>query len=166
MNRISPPEHNMSVVSMDRTFMREHLLPPVDVVYLYSILRGKARLIVLVMVLSVLAMLFFLQFVPPQYTANSQLMLDTRKERMTPVEGVVSNLDLTQAVLAGEVITIRSNVLLGEVVDNLDLVNVPEFDPVCRAAKDCFERSSGCCLVARNRMNMPRVCRMRLCGPG
>ncbi len=129
MNRISPPEHNMSVVSMDRTFMREHLLPPVDVVYLYSILRGKARLIVLVMVLSVLAMLFFLQFVPPQYTANSQLMLDTRKERMTPVEGVVSNLDLTQAVLAGEVITIRSNVLLGEVVDNLDLVNVPEFDP-------------------------------------
>ena len=69
MNRISPPEHNMSVVSMDRTFMREHLLPPVDVVYLYSILRGKARLIVIVMVLSVLAMLLFLQFVPPQYTA-------------------------------------------------------------------------------------------------
>lgn len=104
-------------------------LPPVDLAYLYSILRGNARFVVAITLLCALAMLAYLQFVPPRYTAYAQLMLDTRKERMIPVEGVVSNLDLTQSVLAGEVITIRSNVLLGRVVDKLDLVNAPEFDP-------------------------------------
>ena len=108
---------------------RLNLLPPVDLAYLYSVLRSNARFVVAMTVLSALAMLVYLQFVAPRYTAYAQLMLDTRKERMTPVEGVVSNLDLTQSVLAGEVITIRSNVLLGQVVDNLDLINTPEFDP-------------------------------------
>ncbi|TMM51055.1 GumC family protein [Sulfitobacter sabulilitoris] len=101
----------------------------IDLMYLFSVLRSNARLIALTTFASLVAMFVYLQFVPPVFTAYSQVILDTRKERVTPVEEVVSNLDVSQSVMAGEVITIRSNVLIGEVVDRLDLVDAPEFDP-------------------------------------
>lgn len=111
------------------TELRSYVLPPVDFGYLFAILRSNLGFVAVSTLLSAIAMFVYLQFTAPSYTAYAQLMLDTRKERVTPAEGVVSNLDLTQSVLAGEVITIRSNVLLGQVVDNLDLLSTPEFDP-------------------------------------
>ncbi|WP_137700402.1 GumC family protein [Marimonas lutisalis] len=101
----------------------------VDLMYLYSVLRSNARLIVLVTLATIVAMFAYLQTVPPTYSAWSQVLMDTREERVAPAVAVVSNLDVTNSVIAGEVVTLRSNVLLGEVVDELDLVNAPEFDP-------------------------------------
>ena len=101
----------------------------VDPMYLYSVLRTNARLIVLLTLFAMIAMFAYLQVVPSTYSARAQVLMDTREERVAPAVAVVSNLDVTNSVIAGEVVTLRSNVLLGEVVDTLDLVNAPEFDP-------------------------------------
>ncbi|WP_397543197.1 GNVR domain-containing protein [Roseovarius salis] len=103
--------------------------PDIDLMYIFKLLRGNLRLIVLVTLLSMGAMFAYLQFVPPVYTARSQVILDTREERVTPATAVVSNLDVSNSVIAGEVVTIQSNVLIGEVVDQLGLLETPEFDP-------------------------------------
>ncbi len=65
----------------------------------------------------------------PTYMAGTQVVIDTRQERISPVEEVVSNLAVNNSVVAGEVETIRSNVLIGRVVDRLALVDNPAFDP-------------------------------------
>jgi uncharacterized protein involved in exopolysaccharide biosynthesis/Mrp family chromosome partitioning ATPase len=90
---------------------------------------------------AVAAMLIYLQFVTPVYTAFSQVILDTREERVTPVEEVVSNLNVTNSVIAGEVVMLRSNVLIGKVVDRLDLVNRPAFDPRMPRPEALFARA-------------------------
>lgn len=101
----------------------------IDLMYLYSVLRVNTRFIAMVTAAAVAAMLAYLQVVTPIYTAYSQVILDTREERVTPVEEVVSNLNVTSSVIAGEVVMLRSNVLIGKVVDRLGLVDHPAFDP-------------------------------------
>jgi len=101
----------------------------IDIVYLFDILRGNTRLIGIVTLVCLAAMFVYLQRVTPVYTAHSQIIIDTRQERVTPVEEVVSSLNVSNSVVAGEVVTIRSNVLIGKVVDALDLVHHPVFDP-------------------------------------
>lgn len=101
----------------------------VDLVYLFSVLRMNARLILGVTLACVLVMFIYLTRATPTYTAYASVLLDTRQERLTPAEAVVSDLDLSASVIAGEVVSIQSNVLLGEVVDNLGLLNEPDLDP-------------------------------------
>lgn len=110
----------------------------IDLMYLYSVLRVNSRFILLTTIGAVAAMLVYLQFVTPVYTAYSQVILDTREERVTPVEEVVSNLNVTNSVIAGEVVMLRSNVLIGDVVDRLGLVNRPAFDPRMPRAEPLF----------------------------
>ncbi|WP_170423849.1 GumC family protein [Ruegeria arenilitoris] len=102
---------------------------PIDAMYLFSILRVNARLIAGVAIGCVIAMYIYLLFVPSVYTAYSQVILDTREESISPAEEVVSDLSINSSVLAGEVVTIRSNVLIGKVVDQLGLLEHPQYDP-------------------------------------
>lgn len=101
----------------------------VDLVYLFSVLKMNAKLIVGVTLACLLVMFVYLTRATPTYTAYARVLLDSRQERLTPAEAVVSDLDLSAPVIAGEVVSIQSNVLLGEVVENLDLLNEPALDP-------------------------------------
>lgn len=101
----------------------------VDLVYLFDVLRGNVRVVAAITAVCLVAMFIYLQSVTPVYTAFSQIIIDTRQERVTPVEEVISSLNVSNPVVAGEVVTINSNVLIGAVVDQLDLTNHPEFDP-------------------------------------
>ena len=101
----------------------------VDLEVVLGILRDGRGLIVKI-TLACLALTYaYLAFVPPSYEADTQIILDTRQESATPVENVVSNLNVSNAVVAGEVVSIRSNVMVGRIVDRLDLVEHPAFDP-------------------------------------
>ncbi|MEM1427891.1 MAG: polysaccharide biosynthesis tyrosine autokinase [Pseudomonadota bacterium] len=102
----------------------------IDLEVLLGILRDGRRLVLMVTLLCLVAMYAYLRIVPPSYQAHTEVILDTRQERATPVENVVSNLNVSNAVVAGEVISIRSNTMIGAVVDRLDLVNHPGFDPL------------------------------------
>ncbi|SDL92291.1 GumC family protein [Aliiruegeria lutimaris] len=112
-----------------------------DLSALLSVLRANIWLIVLVTLLSASAMFVYLQVVPPIYTASAKVMLDTREERATPVEKVVSDLSASDPVIAGEVEMIRSNVLIGEVVDQLGLMEHPKFDPRVPRSEGVFTRA-------------------------
>lgn len=101
----------------------------VDLPYLLSVLASNLRLIVLVVIVCVAAMYAYLSTVAPTYRASSKVILDTREETVSPVTAVVSDLDISNPVVAGEVVTIQSNLLLGRVVDRLNLLSHPELDP-------------------------------------
>ncbi|WP_282169655.1 GumC family protein [Ruegeria atlantica] len=113
----------------------------IDVMYLFSILRVNARLISAAAIGCAVAMFIYLLFVPPTYTAYSQIILDTREESVSPVEEVVSDLNLNSSVLAGEVVTMRSNVLIGQVVDELGLLEHPRYDPRQQRSEGLFGRA-------------------------
>lgn len=63
----------------------------------------------------------------PMYTATAQVMLDTRQQRVTTTEEVVSEIELSDAAVLSEVAIIRSNLLLERVVRALGLAEIPEF---------------------------------------
>ncbi|MDO5758110.1 MAG: GNVR domain-containing protein [Rhodobacterales bacterium] len=70
-----------------------------------------------------------LQNVRPSYDAYVEVLLNTRQERVVGVEQVISDLNVTNSVVAGEIAVLRSNLLLGQVVDDLDLMQHPDFNP-------------------------------------
>lgn len=115
-------------------------LPPVDFLYLLSVLRLHARTILVMTLTAAVVMFVYLLYASPIFSANARIVLDTRKERVTPAEEIVSNLDVSSSVIAGEVVTMHSNLLLGEVVDALDLVNHPAYDPRVPRPEPIFDR--------------------------
>lgn len=112
----------------------------VDLPYLFSILRQHAALIASVSFACVLGMYIFLLGVAPTYEAYSRVILDTRDENVSPVREVVSSLDVSSSVVAGEVVTIQSNVLLGSVVDRLNLLDHPDLDPRRERSEGLIDR--------------------------
>ena len=66
-------------------------------------------------------------FATPQFRASAQLMLDPRENLVTGEGAVLSNVEITEQIVATEVAVLRSNVLIGQVVDRLNLDELPEF---------------------------------------
>src|SRR5690606_4030385 len=64
-----------------------------------------------------------------RYTADATIVLDFRERRIVDIDGVVSGLSATDAAIRSEVDVLRSRALAGRVVDSLDLINDPEFNP-------------------------------------
>ncbi|MBU1834620.1 MAG: hypothetical protein KJ834_01095 [Alphaproteobacteria bacterium] len=107
-------------------------LPSQDVIDLASIigaLRRNRWLIVACIVVSGLIAVQVLRTSKPVYFSNVEILLDTRQERIVGVEQIVSDLNVSNSTVAGEVAVLQSNLLLGRVVDQLDLVTNPAFDP-------------------------------------
>ncbi len=88
--------------------------------------RGKRTIGIATAICFVLAVLY-LMVTPRVYLAGAQVVIDTRQQRPIVSEQVVSNFEVTPSVLASEVLTMRSNVLLGRVVEALNLTTVGEF---------------------------------------
>lgn len=101
----------------------------VDFGYILSVLRRERWLILGMVIAAVLLTFIAAQRITPVYTTSSQVLLETRQERVLNSEQVVSSLNATPAVIAGEVELIRSNMLLGRVVDALNLTEHPDYDP-------------------------------------
>lgn len=107
-------------------------LPSQDVIDLASIigaLRRNRWLIVACIIVSGLIAVQVLRTSKPVYFSNVEILLDTRQERIVGVEQIVSDLNVSNSTVAGEVAVLQSNLLLGRVVDELDLVTNPAFDP-------------------------------------
>lgn len=108
---------------------REAAADLVDFGFIVDVLRREKWSILGLVIISLMFAFLHLQRVPPVYTSSAQVLLDTRQERVLNNEQVVSNLTASNYVLAGEVELIRSNLLMGKVVDRLELVDHPDFDP-------------------------------------
>ena len=68
----------------------------------------------------------------PRYTARAQVALEMRESQVVDFEAVLSGLPPDSAMVDTEVEVLRSRTLAGEVIDDLDLANSPEFNPRLR----------------------------------
>lgn len=95
----------------------------------------------------------------PQYTAESQVMLDSRQTRVTSIPDVLGELSLTEGegVIDTEVLVMQSDPLIARVVDQLNLANDPEFNAALRGATTAAGDRPG--LVARVKEDVRAVLR-------
>jgi succinoglycan biosynthesis transport protein ExoP len=69
----------------------------------------------------------------PTYTATSQVALDAPQSRIVDFDAVLTGRAPDSAMMDTEVVVFNSNRLAGVVVDELNLVDVPEFNSALRA---------------------------------
>ena len=74
-----------------------------------------------------LAALFAFQL-SPRYRAEAVLVIDSRKEKVTNIEAVVSGLPADNASLRSEMDVLLSRPIAGKVIDKLNLMNSPELN--------------------------------------
>lgn len=126
-DRISPPVRQLRQLPRSRAL--DAAADLVDFGFIVAVLRREKWLIAaFVTVIVALALVVVLRM-PPAYTTSAQVLLETRQERVLTSEQVVSNLTASPAVIAGEVELIRSSMLIGRVVDELNLTDHPDYDP-------------------------------------
>ncbi|RVT86917.1 hypothetical protein DXV76_02170 [Rhodobacteraceae bacterium CCMM004] len=65
----------------------------------------------------------------PVYTAQSKVILDPRKAQIITAVEVVADLDPSEQIVNGEIATLRSNLLLEEVIADLPPEVIDEIDP-------------------------------------
>src|SRR6185437_4092480 len=112
-----------ALFARDRFDMREML----------GILRRRRALIIgCILVLTTLAVLVVLNL-KPKYTAETALLLDTRKTNVIDLQAVVSGIQPEAAAVRSEIDVLRSRQLIQKVIDKLGLIGNPDFNDALRA---------------------------------
>ena len=103
-----------------------------DIRQMLSVL-WRRRLVIIgtTLFLSLLALLYTAQLTP-RYTATTLLTLQTRSESVVDIQAVVSGLSADTSVINTEIEILSSRRLIEQVVDRLNLMNDPEFNPALR----------------------------------
>lgn len=68
----------------------------------------------------------------PLYTSTSVVILDTREEQVSGLEGVLGDIGGDSSAVTTEVEVLRARSLMGKVVQELDLISDPEFNAELR----------------------------------
>lgn len=91
----------------------------------------RGRLLIFVLTLGALILGGTYAFVAatPLFRATSVVMLETRQDQIVDIKSVVGGLSGETSEINSEVEVLRSRSLIGKVVDRLDLINDPEFNP-------------------------------------
>ncbi len=93
-----------------------------------TIMRGKWRILLTILIANAFAFFYVFQLATPTYTGKSVVALDSRKPQVTDIKNVVSSLGGDQATINTEVQVLRSRSLMGRVVESLNLTEDPEFN--------------------------------------
>ena len=103
-----------------------------DLMALYRTLRKRLGVIAGVTLgLTALVMVVVLQQTP-LYTAGAQILLDRQKMQVTDMQAVMSGLSPDSATVDSEVEILRSRTLAARVIENLNLMQDPEFNGALR----------------------------------
>ena len=99
-----------------------------DLVDIFRVLRRQRSVIIAcVLVVTALSAGYVYQ-ITPRYTAESSVILDTRKTDVVDVQAVLSGLSADATAIRSEVEVIKSPAIAEKVVQKLDLVNNPLFN--------------------------------------
>lgn len=90
--------------------------------------RGRATILLATVLALTLGGLYVFALADPQYRSSTHLTLDVRTNQVVDIESVVAGVSTEAAALNTEIEIIRSRRLLGKLVDELDLMNDPEFN--------------------------------------
>lgn len=122
----------------------------IDLVELFRVLwRGKGTMLLAAFLALMVGGYYAFGVAEPQYRASTQLTLEVRTNQVVDLETVVSGVSKEAAALNTEIEIIRSRRLLGKLVDELDLMNDPEFNSALRnpsmiaQAKSALRRAVG-----------------------
>lgn len=108
------------------------VLGQVDLRRLYAAFRRRIRLFAAVALLVFLGAILVTLQATPKYTASASVMLDTRKEKVTDTDAVLSGLPSDSSSVDTEVEVLKSRQLAGRVVKALALDKDPEFNKALR----------------------------------
>ena len=78
----------------------------------------------------------------PIYSATSVVMLESREESVVDLGNVIGGLGTDTTAVNTEVEVLKSRLLLGKVVDTLNLTEDPEFNPVLRTPSPLTQRKA------------------------
>ncbi|MBI3454038.1 MAG: GumC family protein, partial [Rhodospirillales bacterium] len=120
----------------------------VDLSHFLKILRRQRGLILGTVVLVTIATVIAVYQITPIFTAQATVMLETRKSKVVGIDAVLSGLTPDIATIRSELDVMRSRTLAGRAVDQLGLVNDPEFNSKLR------EDGIGAFLSAINPLNL------------
>ncbi|WP_422026182.1 GumC family protein [Roseovarius sp.] len=90
--------------------------------------RGKWTIVLTTVLALMIGGYYAFGVAEPEYQSTAQLTLEARTNNVVDLESVISGVSTEQAALNTELEIILSRRLLGKVVDELDLVNDPEFN--------------------------------------
>lgn len=119
---------------------REPLVPQIEdesddidlLAMVRTIWRGKVIILACVLVAMFAAGYYAFGVAVPTYRATAQMSLEIRTESVIDVESVLSGMSSDRASINTEMEIIRSRELIGRLVDELDLMNDPEFNAALR----------------------------------
>lgn len=101
----------------------------IDVRYILHTLYRRKFLILLIILTITSFSLFIGQRITPIYTAEADILIERQSVQFIDVQSVITGKSFDAAGIMSEVEIIRSRQLLGQVVDELDLVNNLLFNP-------------------------------------
>lgn len=89
-------------------------------------------LILAVMVVSLAMVFAFVNMVQPKYTAKAIVMIENRFDPGPELRALISSMRVDTTLILSEAEVLKSRTLAAKVIDRLDLVNDPEFNPRLR----------------------------------
>jgi polysaccharide biosynthesis transport protein len=95
----------------------------------FGVLSARRDLILKVMLAVIVAAVITALMLPRQYTSSSVVMLESRKNNVTDLSAVLSQLPTDPATLQNQIQIITSRDLAADVITKLELYNDPEFNP-------------------------------------
>ncbi|MGI3167290.1 polysaccharide biosynthesis tyrosine autokinase [Pseudooceanicola sp. 200-1SW] len=102
--------------------------------------RGKWWIAAATLVMAMIGAYYANAIATPIYRASSVVMLETREESVVDIGNVIGGLGTDTTAVNTEVEVIRSRLLLGKVVDALDLTQDPEFNPLLSTPSPLVQR--------------------------
>ncbi|MFT4151981.1 MAG: Wzz/FepE/Etk N-terminal domain-containing protein, partial [Paracoccaceae bacterium] len=107
--------------------------PADDVVDLWPIVsalwRGKLIILGVALLTLILGGLYAYMLATPKYQATSVVMMESRESQVVGLDSVLGGLSGDTSVVNTEVEVLRGRTLMGRVVDELKLIDDPEFNP-------------------------------------
>jgi len=100
-----------------------------DLRVLLRALARQHRRIIGLMLVSALVVYFLVSLMAPTYVAESKIILDVNKTRVTGTEQVVANVDPSEQIVNGEIQLLNSNILLDKVRQALPKAAINMLDP-------------------------------------
>ncbi|TNB48842.1 polysaccharide biosynthesis tyrosine autokinase [Martelella lutilitoris] len=90
--------------------------------------RGKFIIAFFTAIFAGFGVYYAIMLTTPIYSANSVVMLNSQSEQIVDLPSVLSQLTNDETVVQTEIEVMRSRILVGKVVDELDLMSDPEFN--------------------------------------
>ncbi len=99
----------------------------------FLLMLWRRKLMILMVMIVLLGIVFyFINKVQPQYTAKSLIMIENRLDPGPELRALITNMRVDTTLILSEAEVLKSRSLARKIIERLDLMNDPEFNPRLR----------------------------------